>query len=53
MREGHELKKRFKKKFNLGRLEFPLYKYRQHSKNRTKKKKILKKYDNLLKKIKR
>tara|TARA_B100001121_G_scaffold310437_1_gene341469 strand:+ start:7586 stop:8260 length:675 start_codon:yes stop_codon:yes gene_type:complete len=53
MREGHELKKRFKKKFNLGRLEFPLYKYRQHSNNRTKKKKILKKYDNLLKKIKR
>ena len=53
MREGHELKKRFKKKFNLGRLEFPLYKYRQHSKNRTKKKNFLKKYDKLLKKIKR
>ena len=53
MREGHELKKRFKKKFNLGRLEFPLYKYRQHSKNRTKKKKILRKYDRLLKKIKK
>ena len=52
MREGHELKKRFKEKFNLGRLEFPLYKYRQHAENRTKKKKILKKYDNLLKKIK-
>lgn len=53
MREGHELKKRFKKKFNLGRLEFPLYKYRQHSKNRTKKKDIVKKYDKLLRKIKK
>jgi glycosyltransferase involved in cell wall biosynthesis len=53
MREGHELKKRFKKKFNLGRLEFPLYKYRQHLKNRTKQKKILRKYDKLLKKIKK
>ncbi len=52
MREGHELKKRFKKKFSLGRLEFPLYKYRQHSKNRTKKKSVLKRYDKLLKKIK-
>ena len=48
-----KLKKRFKKKFNLGRLEFPLYKYRQHSKNRTKKKDIVKKYDKLLRKIKK
>lgn len=53
MREGHELKKRFKKKFNLGRLEFPLYKYRQHSKNRTKQKNILRKFDKLLKKNKK
>ena len=49
MREGHELKKRFLKKFKLGRLEFPLYKYRQHSNNRTKKKSVLKRYDKLLK----
>ena len=49
MREGHELKKRFLKKFKLGRLEFPLYKYRQHSNNRTKKKSVLKRYDMLLK----
>ena len=49
MREGHELKKRFSKKFNIGRLEFPLYKYRQHSTNRTKRKKILSRYDKLLK----
>ena len=49
MREGHELKKRFSKKFNIGRLEFPLYKYRQHSTNRTKRKKFLSRYDKLLK----
>lgn len=52
MREGHELRQRFIKKFKLGRLEFPLYKYRQHQNNRTKKKKILKIYNKLLKKRK-
>ena len=51
MREGHELKKRFEKKFKIGRLELPLYKYRIYSKNRTKNKKELSKYDKLLKKI--
>lgn len=36
MREGHELRQRFDQKFLMGRLEFPLYKYRQHNGNRTK-----------------
>ena len=49
MREGHELRKRFEKKFSIARLNIPLYKYRSHSDNRTKKKKILKKYDKMLK----
>ena len=51
MREGHELKKRFQKKYKIGRLELPVYKYRQHEKNRTKTKiKTLKIYDRKLKK---
>jgi glycosyltransferase involved in cell wall biosynthesis len=36
MREGHELRRRFEEKFSVARLEFPLYKYRSHSENRTK-----------------
>ena len=35
MREGHELRRRFEQKFRVGRLEFPLYKYRHHGANRT------------------
>ena len=35
MREGHELRRRFEQKFRIGRLEFPLYKYRHHGANRT------------------
>lgn len=35
MREGHDLRRRFLDKFKMGRLEFPLYKYRKHSNNRT------------------
>ena len=50
MREGHELRQRFEKKFKIGRLEFPFYKYRIYENNRTKNKKILKKYDKMLKK---
>ena len=50
MREGHELKKRFEKKYKIGHLEFPLYKYRSHKENRTRDKKKLKKFNNLLKK---
>ncbi len=49
MREGHELRKRFEKKFSIARLNIPLYKYRSHSKNRTQKKRVLKKYDKMLK----
>ncbi len=51
MREGHELKKRFTKKFKLGRVKTPLYNYRQHENNRTKNKNKLKIYDKLIKKI--
>lgn len=52
MREGHELKKRFEKKYEIGRIPFPLYKYRKHSTNRTKNIKLLKKFDKKLVKIK-
>ncbi len=51
MREGHELKKRFERTFKIGRLELPLYKYRIYNKNRTKNKKQIKKYDNMLKEV--
>ncbi len=50
MREGHEINKRFKKKFKIGRLELPLYKYRMHEKNRTKNLKRVSYFDKLLKK---
>tara|TARA_B100002019_G_C21200704_1_gene563858 strand:+ start:143 stop:802 length:660 start_codon:yes stop_codon:yes gene_type:complete len=36
MREGHDLRRRFEKKFKIGHLELPLYKYRDHANNRTK-----------------
>jgi glycosyltransferase involved in cell wall biosynthesis len=45
MREGHELRNRFIEKFKMGRLEFPLYKYRQHESNRTKNEEELRKYE--------
>jgi len=50
MREGHELRKRFLKKYKLGHLEMPLYKYRDHENNRTKNLKVLKIYNKKLKK---
>ncbi len=50
MREGHEINKRFKKKYQIGRLEFPLYKYRMHNSNRTKNIKKTNYFDKLLKK---
>lgn len=50
MREGHEINQRFKKKFKIGRLELPLYKYRMHEKNRTKNLKKVNYFDKLLKK---
>ena len=49
MREGHEINQRFKKKFMIGRLELPLYKYRMHRKNRTKNLKRVRYFDKLLK----
>lgn len=49
MREGHELRTRFEKKFQIGRIEFPMYKYRKHENNRTNNKKNIKRYDNYLK----
>tara|TARA_Y100000741_G_scaffold344620_1_gene309379 strand:+ start:1076 stop:1732 length:657 start_codon:yes stop_codon:yes gene_type:complete len=49
MREGHELRKRFMKIYKIARIELPLYKYRMHSKNRTKLSHKLKIYDKLLK----
>ena len=50
MREGHELKKRFLKKYIMGYLELPLYNYRMHENNRTKNNSELNKFDNKLKK---
>jgi glycosyltransferase involved in cell wall biosynthesis len=49
MREGHEINLRFRNKFKIGRLEFALYKYRMHNKNRTKNKIRTKYFDKLLK----
>lgn len=48
MREGHNLRTRFEEKFKIARLEFPLYKYRHHSTNRTKNTEELQKYDGML-----
>ncbi|MDC0346727.1 glycosyltransferase family 2 protein [Candidatus Pelagibacter sp.] len=48
MREGHDLLKRFLKKYKLGHLEIPLYKYRDHKTNRTKNKVSVKKYEKIL-----
>ena len=50
MREGHEMRTRFEKKYKIGRLNLPLYKYRSHAFNRTKNIKLLKKYDRKLRK---
>ncbi len=51
MREGHELRKRFEKKYRIGRLELPFYRYRFHETNRTKNAEILKKFDERLDRI--
>ena len=48
MREGHDLRKRFLEQFKMARLEFPLYKYRKHAKNRTNNKEEVEFYDNKL-----
>tara|TARA_B100001027_G_scaffold51561_1_gene34304 strand:+ start:1101 stop:1748 length:648 start_codon:yes stop_codon:yes gene_type:complete len=49
MREGHELRKRFEEKFEIGHIELPLYKYRDHPDNRTKDEENLSKFDKKLK----
>lgn len=48
MREGHELRRRFEKKFKIARLELPLYKYRHHQNNRTLNSQELDTFDNRL-----
>lgn len=48
MREGHELRRRFLEKFSIGRLEFPLYKYRMHNSNRTLDNESVAVYDQML-----
>lgn len=49
MREGHEMRKRFEEKFKIGRIELPLYKYRDHEHNRTKDLNEVNKYNGMLK----
>ena len=52
MREGHELINRFLQNgYQLGRLEFPVYKYRIHDTNRTKNKNKLKIYEKKIGKL--
>lgn len=48
MREGHELRRRFEQRFTIARLEFPLYKYRHHGRNRTANTEELAQYDQRL-----
>ena len=48
MREGHELMKRFKEKYEAYHIKLPLYRYRIHENNRTHNKLELKKYDQKL-----
>lgn len=51
MREGHELLKRYKERYNLHNLPLPLYKYRIHDNNRTNNKQEVEKYDEKLKEV--
>jgi len=50
MREGHDLLKRFSKKYSYFHLEMPLYRYRQHASNRTKNVDEIGQYDKILNK---
>lgn len=49
MREGHELRERFEKRYTIGRLELPFYRYREHEANRTRNTREVRKYDRKLK----
>ena len=51
MMEDKDLMIRFTKKFDIGYLAVPLYRYTMHSKNMTKNKIMKKKYNKMLKKI--
>ena len=51
MMEDKDLMIRFKKKFEMGYLAVPLYRYTMHSKNMTKNKSMKKKYNKILKTI--
>lgn len=48
MREGHELRRRFEQRFRIAHLEFPLYKYRHHGRNRTSDAEAVARYDRVL-----
>lgn len=48
MREGHELLSRFKAKYQICHLPFPLYRYRIHEENRTHQTQEVARYDGLL-----
>ena len=48
--EEKDLRIRFEKKYKVGRLELPLYRYRQHSANNTKNIALMTKFNSLLKK---
>ena len=43
--EEKELRIRFESKFQIHRLELPLYRYRRHNKNMTSNTKLMQKYD--------
>ena len=45
MREGHELHKRFLKKYKIYNFKMPLYRYRMHDNNRTKNVEEVEKFD--------
>ena len=49
-REEEELIHRFKKKYKVTRIPVPLYRYRKHENNLTKKKNIMKQYAKKIKK---
>ena len=46
--EDRDLRIRFEQKFNIGRLELPLYRYRKHENNMTNNQKVLDEYNNKL-----
>jgi len=49
-KEDEDLLIRFRKKYNVSRVQLPLYRYRRHDDNMTNNKKIMKKYSNKISK---